>query len=189
MTNVINNIVDFLVGLLSSLGIFSGFAIVFLESMIPIIPISVFVALNVITYGSILGFIISWLGKVCGCSFAFFLTRKLGNKFENKYKNNKKVVSFRKKVSKISFTNLVLLISIPFTPAFAINIASGLSKMKFKKFLFAIIIGKIPMLYFWGFIGKSLMESITDIDVIAKICFMLILAYLVSKLANKYIKE
>lgn len=189
MEEFINNIVNTLVGILSSLGIFSGFLLVFLESIIPIVPLSVFVALNIITFGSITGIIISWLGTICGCSLSFFISRKLANAVEKKYKNNKKLMSIRKRINNISFTSLTVLVAIPFTPAFAVNIASGLSEMKFKKFIFAMAIGKIPMIYFWGFIGKSLLESMTDISVLSKIAFMLILAYLVSKLANKYIKE
>ena len=50
------------------------------------------------------------------------------------------------------------------------------------------MIGKIPMVYFWGFIGKSLIESITDPYTLAQIAVMLILAYLASKVANKFIK-
>ena len=189
MEEIINNIVNTIVGLLSSLGVLSGFFIVFLESIIPIIPLSVFVALNIITFGSIVGILVSWIGTLCGCSLSFFISRKLANIVDKKYKNNKKIKDIRKKINNISFTSLVILVSIPFTPAFAVNIASGLSKMKFKKFILALSIGKIPMIYFWGFIGKSLLESITDISVLAKIGFMLILAYLVSKLANKFIKE
>lgn len=50
------------------------------------------------------------------------------------------------------------------------------------------MIGKLPMVYFWGFIGKSLLESITDPYTIAQVVFMVLIAYLVSKLANKFIK-
>ena len=50
------------------------------------------------------------------------------------------------------------------------------------------MIGKLPMVYFWGFIGMSLLESITDPYVIAQVIFMVLIAYLVSKLANKFIK-
>lgn len=189
MVEFINNIVNNIVGILSSLGIFSGFLLIFTESIIPVLPLSVFVALNIITFGSIVGLIVSWIGTICGCSLSFYLSRKLSNVIYKKYQKSEKVISFRKKLSKISFTNLVLLVSIPFTPAFAVNIAAGSSTMRFKKFLLAIMIGKIPMIYFWGFIGKSLLESITDISVLSKIFFMLLLAYLVSKLANKFIKE
>ena len=78
--------------------------------------------------------------------------------------------------------------AMPFTPAFAINIGAGLSEIDAKKFFAALMVGKISMIYFWGFIGKSLLESISDPYTIAQITGMLILAYLVSKVVNKFIQ-
>ena len=53
----------------------------------------------------------------------------------------------------------------------------------------ALFIGKLPMVYFWCFIGKNITECLTDISTLAKIVFMIVMAYLVSKVANKFIKE
>ena len=189
MEQFINDAVEFLTGILASFGIISGIFIVFLESIFPILPLGVFVSLNVITFGSVVGILISWLGTVLGSFFSYWLCTKLGKKFEKKYEKHPKVNEYRKKVDKLSIPSLAILIAIPFTTQFAINIAAGLSKMKKKKLLIDIIIWKLPMVYFWGFIGKSLLESITDISVLAQIAFMLLLAFLVSKLANRFIKE
>ena len=61
-------------------------------------------------------------------------------------------------VSNINITGLVLLVALPFSPAFAINIACGLSKMPFKNFLIAILIGKLRSfilgLYWYWFCRK-----------------------------------
>ena len=81
------------------------------------------------------------------------------------------------------------MFSIPFTPAFVINIAAGLGNISKRRYLIALIIGKLPMIYFWGYIGKNLSESITDISVLARIVFMVVMAFLVGKVANKFIKE
>ena len=91
-------------------------------------------------------------------------------------------------IKDISFSNLVLIIALPFTPAFLINAACGLSKMKFKKFIFAIIIGKISIVYFWGFISKSLLESITDFKTILIVITLLLISFVLSKLINKKLK-
>ena len=97
-------------------------------------------------------------------------------------------VRIKKYINKLSYSNLVILIALPFTPAFAVNIAAGLTDIDAKKFFSALMIGKLPMVYFWGFIGKSLLESITDPYTIAQVVFMVLIAYLVSKVANKFIK-
>ena len=89
------------------------------------------------------------------------------------------------KIDKISLSNLSLIIAVPFTPAFAVNIASSLSEMQFKKFFFAILIGKIFLVFFWGFIGTSLIESLKNPKILIIIGIMLIIAYILSKYATK----
>lgn len=187
MEQTLQDIINSITSIMGSFGLFSGFLIIILESMIPILPLAVFIALNIITYGVVIGFVVSWLGTIIGCMLMFYMCRKFKDKFLKKYKNNQKITKFRKKIDNISYSNLVLILSIPFTPAFAINIGAGLSEIEPKKYFSALIIGKIPMVYFWGFIGKSFLESITDIYTIAQIVFMLALAFLVSKIANKFL--
>ncbi len=189
MAEFVTNIVDFCSNVIGDLGPLFGFFIVFIESILPILPLSVFVALNVVTFGSVVAFIISWLGTICGCICAFFLSRKFSDYITKKFKNNEQVKSIRKTINKISFSNLVILFAIPFTPAFPINIAAGLSSMPPKKFIAALLIGKIPMIYFWVYIGKNLRECLTDVSVLAKIVFMVLMAFLAGKVVNKFIKE
>ena len=81
-------------------GIFSGFLLVFLESMIPILPLSVFVAINIFTYGNVIGFIVSYLGTVTGSICAYYLCNRFNSYFEKKYKGNKKVRDLKKKIRK-----------------------------------------------------------------------------------------
>ena len=85
------------------------------------------------------------------------LRYKLDNyiKKDDKQKLNKLV----KRINKINFNSLCLIIAIPFTPAFLVNIAAGLTNMNFKKYLYALLIGKIFLIIFWGFIGTSLINS------------------------------
>lgn len=188
MEHYITEAVDYITNLMSGLGLFSGFFLIILESIIPILPLAVFIAVNVISFGPVLGFLVSWIATVVGCMISFFVCRKLSEKFERKYKDNKNINKFKKYIGKLSYSNLVILLAVPFTPAFAINIGAGLSDIDYKRYFSALMIGKIPMVYFWGFIGKSLLESITDPYTLAQIIVMLILAYLASKVANKFIK-
>ena len=157
--------------------------------MIPVLPLSLFVAVNIFTYGSLAGFLVSYFGTVVGCICSYFLSKKFNDFFEKKYKGNKKIKELKTKIRKINLPILVVILAIPFTPAFAINIAAGLTKYDFKKYLLAIIIGKIPMIYFWSFIGASLKESLTDITILAKILVMLIITYLVSKVVSKLLNN
>ena len=190
MEEIINSFVNNITSTMSSLGIMSGVILIILESIIPVLPLGVFIALNVITFGEVIGFFISWISTIIGCMLAFYLSRKLGNRIFRKDKKTKErelINKAKDKVGNMSLSNLVIILSVPFTPAFAVNIGAGLSNIKPKKYFLALIIGKIPIVYFWGFIGKSLVESITDPYTIAQIIGMLVIAYFVSKLVNKFL--
>ena len=60
VTNFISSIVD----ILQKVGPFAGIFIVVLESMIPILPLGVFVAFNFSAYGVFLGFVLSYLATI-----------------------------------------------------------------------------------------------------------------------------
>ena len=49
--------------------------LIFLESMIPILPLFVFITIIFIAYGYIIGFILSYLLTILGCFFMFFICR------------------------------------------------------------------------------------------------------------------
>ena len=80
----------------------------------------------------------------------------------------------------------MLITAIPFTPAFSINIAAGLSNIPYKKYLMVLILSKLSIIYFWGFIGTTLLQSITNITVIIKITIILFITFILSKMVMKY---
>ena len=185
---VVNSFVDFCTNFISQGGILFGFFLIFLESFLPVLPLGVFVALNVNAFGGILGLGISWVATCLGCFVSYLFFSFLSEKYLYKFlsfkmveKVNKGIDSFRK----ISFSNLVLVISLPFTPAFLVNIICGIARVSQKKFLASIFIGKVFMLIFWGYVSKSLIESVTDINTIIIISLMLLVAYVISKIVSK----
>lgn len=191
MKEVIDTFVTNATEMIIGIGPIAGVFLILLESIFPMLPLSVFITLNMMSFGSFLGFLISWLSTIVGCMLSFTLFR---NFFQKKLyrvikkKEEKKFSSIMNAISNISFSNLVVLIAIPFSPAFLINIAGGLSKIKIEKFFLAIIIGKIVMVYFWGYIGKTLLESLTDITVLFKISALLVVAFFISKIVEKKLK-
>ena len=191
MKEIIDTFVTNSTTILTSYGPFAGIIMIVLESIIPALPLSVFITLNMVAFGSFWGFIISWLSTIVGCMISFFLFRKLfRNKLERyvKRKNSKQLNKIMDGISSITFSNLVVLIAIPFSPASWINVGAALSKIKTKEFFWAVVLGKIVMVYFWGYIGTSLLDSLTDITILFKISFLLIIAYFVSKFVEDKLK-
>lgn len=181
-----------IIGVVESLGAYGallGCLIILIESIVPIIPLMVFITVNFLVFGNIIGFIISWIFTILGCIMSYYIFRNgLGKKFEYLTSNKETLKKYTKYFKDISFGKLVILIAIPFTPAFVINIVAGLTKMDFKKYFVALLIGKISLIYFWGFVGTSFIDSIGDTIILIKIFVIVTCTYIISKVVNKVIK-
>lgn len=190
MTGLLENIseiIDQITIFMQDGGIICGIFLILLESIIPVLPLGVFIAMNINAYGFILGFVISWLTTCLGCFLSYTLFRFIGTKLLKllSKKDLKRIKKGTKKIRNLEFSNLVLLIALPFTPAFLINIIAGLSNVPRKKFMAAILLGKLFIVYFWGFIGKSFIESMSDVRILVSIVVILVIAYIFSKIVAK----
>ena len=186
--DVVESFIQFCTDFISDGGLIFGFILILLESFLPVLPLGVFVALNVNAFGDVLGIGLSWCATCLGCfisySFFSFLSDKLLTRVLSK-KTLAQVEKAMSKFQKISFSSLVLVISLPFTPAFLVNIICGIARVSKRKFLFSIFIGKVFMILFWGYVSKSLIESMTDINTIIIVSLMLIVAYVISEFVSK----
>ena len=185
---LINSLVDWSTTFISDGGVLFGFFIVFLESFIPALPLSVFVALNVNAFGFFIGIFISWIATSLGSIICYSLYKLFKEKLvillpKRKYLH--KINSGIEKFKSIKFTQLVLILTLPFTPSFLINILGGLSGMSKEKFIIAVLIGKLFEIIFWGYIGMSLIDSLGDAKSLIYILSTLIIAYIISKIISK----
>lgn len=161
-----------------------GLLLVISESILPMLPLALFIAINTLILGDVVGFIISYIGTVIGCIISFYIFRFLLSNYISK-KNLPRIHKFIKFISDVKLGTLTVIMAIPFTPAFSINIGAGLSKISFKKFLISLLISKIFIVYFWGYIGTTLVESLTDVSALLKIFVMLVFSYVLSIIVNK----
>lgn len=186
--DLINTIVEYSTEVISNGGILFGMLLIMIESFIPALPLSVFIALNTHTFGLLPGILISWISTCIGCYISYLIFYYVSNNIIYKYLSKKvrnKIDKAIDKFQSISLANLTVIITLPFTPAFLINILAGVSGMSKKKYIVALLIGKIFMVSFWGYIGKSFVESMTDISSIIVMAIMIIIAYALSKLIGK----
>jgi len=180
----------FLDTMLQSLGIWGpivGCFFITIESMVPILPLFVFITLNFLAFGNIIGFIISWFFTCIGCSISFFLFRSKVQTWWYKKLKAKGLISTEtmNKITSLKFEQLATIIAVQFTPAFLVNIACGLYKMSYKKFVGALMIGKAFLVYFWGFVGVSLVESLKHPEYLVKVVILIVIAYIISKIISK----
>lgn len=184
----LNGLVDYATTLLQQGGAFFGVLLILIESVIPALPLGVFVALNINAFGLIFGIFISWLATCIGCYTSFILFSFISRKFIKEKLEKPKIKKMVNGMKKMDFSNLVVIIALPFTPAFLVNIVAGIVGISKRKFLIALLLGKIFMITFWGCIGKSLLESITDIKTIIIVSLLILVAYLISKFVSKKMK-
>ena len=189
MGAILSNIDTFINQFLLSIGIYGpilGCFLILIESMLPILPLFVFITINFLVFGPIVGFLLSWIFTILGCMLSFFLFRcKFKNWFDKKIKNGKQLKKVMQAVNMVKCEQLTAIIAVPFTPAFLVNIAAGLSKMPIKKFLVSLVIGKIFLVLFWGFVGTSLVQSLTHPMAFLKVVVLVVLAYVFSKFVSK----
>lgn len=167
------------------LSIFVGSFIIVLESIIPALPLSVFITINNIAFGNILGFVISWISTVIGCTLSFYLCRKARKKMKQKFKRDGRIINFINKIDKIKFSSLFLILAMPFTPAFSVNIAAGVSKMEYRKYLFALLLSKVFIVYFWGYVGTNIVNNLSDTGLMIKTVLIIVLLFVASRIVDK----
>ena len=185
----INNFNTILNNWLESAGIWGGLvccALIILEPLLPFLPMFIFVTINLLVFGYVLGFIISYVCSVLGCLLFYILVSKLfSNKAYKFYKDRKKVNSLVQRYKGIKLETLTTIIAMPFTPAFLINLFAALSKMPLKKYMTAEIIAKIFITIFWGFIGCNLIKCFENPRYLIVIISMLFIGYVISRFINR----
>ncbi len=183
----LSNIIEYTTNIVANGGWPVGFLLVFIEAFLPILPLCVFVTLNVNAFGFLPGVILSWISTTIGCYTMYLICYYLSNKIFKYLKPSiKEKVQAKTKIFKnIKLTHLALIITLPFTPSCFINLLAGVTAMSKEKYIIALLIGKSLMITFWAYIGKSFIESLQDIKALIFIGIMLVIAYGVSKIVSK----
>ena len=185
----LNELINNLLNLLGSWGALLGCVFILFESIIPMLPLSLFITLNFMTFGSIIGFIISWIFTVLGCMMSYYLFKSaVSEKRLSKFKENNTLKKVINVIENMNVTSLVTLIAIPFTPAFAVNIAAGICRVPKRKFLLALMLGKISLVYFWGFVGVGLIESLKNPSKLIGVVILIVIVYIISYILSKKLK-
>lgn len=194
---ILNNLDGLLNDFLNNAGVLAPILsclLIFLEGILAFLPLFVFVTFNIMSLstllgdvlGTLLGIALSWVFTTLGSYVTFMLFRKFLNKpFRNKIAKKQKSKKFMKIVDNLKYSQLVLIISIPFSPSFFINLGAGLSNINAKKYFCALLIGKISQMLFLGYVGVSLVECLTNPMALIKVVLILAVGYVVSVIVNK----
>jgi len=126
------------------------------QAMVPVFPYLVVAAAAGALFGFKIGFLVSWLGAVCGCCIGFVVCKYLGaewarNKIRYKYNYDLEHIT-----PETAFWTIATALIIPFVPTPLVNAAAGLSGIRFRTFFISILIGKIPTAVLYTGLGVSI---------------------------------
>lgn len=184
-----NNLNNILNDFLLNLGIFAPILstiLIVLEGVLAFLPLVVFVTINILTLGTVLGSAISCIATVIGSFITFLLCRKGFSQIFRKFINSKEGIKhFMEKIDKLKFNQLVVIMSIPFAPSFFINVGAGLSKIPAKKYLYALLVGRLFSIIYLGYLGVNLVDALKNPIIIIKVLLLTLAAYILGKIINK----
>ena len=159
------------------------------ESIVPMIPLVALITINMMILGKVIGFFVSWFFTCIGCIFSYMIFKYgFGKKFDRLTEDKATINKYKKVLKNISFPTLCLIIAMPLTPAFVVNIVAGLLKIDFKKYVIALMIGKLSMVYFLGFFGMSFVKSIENPILLVKMLIVMGIVYGSCYVINKFLK-
>jgi len=187
----IQNFDVYVINMIEGLGIITAILaglLMYISSILPILPYAVIMPFLFQYFGLALGFFVAWLLTCLGCLTAYKIC-KGGSHHLFELKLVKKYELLLTKwlmiVNNASLEQFVMMLSTPFIPAFMMNIVSAVSNMSRRKYIVGIMIGKVFLLSFWGFIGVSLVESFENPNNLLFIIVLLGFAFIISKLVRK----
>jgi uncharacterized membrane protein YdjX (TVP38/TMEM64 family) len=158
----IENIQDFIKNY-RALGPLPGLLLPFLEAILPILPLVLFVAANGAAYGFWYGSLFSWIGTCLGAVVVFWFFRKLSKtKLKRLIEKSKKIRSMLHWIERHGFAPIFLLLCFPFTPSSLVNVASGLSGLNFRSFLIGVMLGKMVMVFMISYVGDDWISIIKE---------------------------
>ncbi|WP_310828757.1 TVP38/TMEM64 family protein [Paenibacillus pedocola] len=125
-------------------------------SVVGIIPSVALTIVNMLVFGVVPGFLLSWVGEVLGAAVSYLLYRKGTLTYKEKYRPNK-TIKWLSQIQTLNpkrqFFSIIIARSAPLIPSSLVTLICVISKIGFSNFIVASAIGKIPSLLLEALIG------------------------------------
>lgn len=144
---------------IQSFGIFAPIVFIILFTLVPLtlFPDSILAIAGGMIFGITKGSVYIIIGAVCGGSLSFFISRLLGKGFVNKL-IKKDINKLDNNIKENGFILILLLRLIPLFPFDIISYSAGLSKIRYKDFILATVLGVIPGVLVYANLGDKSTE-------------------------------
>jgi len=124
------------------------------------VPQFVLIAVAVVAFGPWLGFAYSWLGTEVSSLVGFWLGRRFGARLLNDYAG-KGLRQFTDLVARNGLLASAIVRLVPSAPAILVNMAAGVTSMRWWSFAVGTGIGIIPKIAATAFFGRTVVNALS----------------------------
>jgi len=153
--------------------VFSFFLVLFFNA-VGFPPAMIFSTANALIFGIVPGILLAWIAETVGVALSFvllrFLFRDAAEEVIAKYKSLQKIDDFS---GRSGFRVMLVARVIPYLPSGLLNALGAVSKMSFRDFTLAALIGKLPSTAIEAMIGH---DAVTASENPHRLVFSLVLA-------------
>ena len=155
---------------------------------VTLLPPIAFLSLSAgLAFGPAIGFVVILAGAMVGTTATFLISRYLGRGFVERFLKGK-FKSLDEKLEQNGFSTVFFFRMVPIVPYEPLNYLSGLSKIKFRDYGLATLLGLIPGAGAAAFLGDALVEPFSKrffIVVGAYLAYMVLVFLISSKTGKK----
>lgn len=170
-----------------NMGYLVGFFLPFIEAFIPILPLIVFVIVNVNAYGFVIGMTLAWLGTVFGSFIMFLIFRRLAHsKYMKRLKKRKSANRLIKYIDKHGVIPIFILFCFPFTPSALVNLIASVTNIKSVHYFWVLALSKLVMISLVGWLGKDISTLFTNPIRITIVVIVVIIVWFIGRQVEKH---
>ncbi|MEG6522383.1 TVP38/TMEM64 family protein [Desulfotomaculum sp. 1211_IL3151] len=134
-------------------------ALMILQTLFTPLPLFLLAGANGFIFGVAYGILLTLAGSMLGSTLAFYVARGFGRGFVSRYLKE----SYIHKVDEMSHREgpwvVFMARLIPVIPSSMISYVAGLSKMTFRGFFIATVVGKMPEIIIYTALGHSFSQA------------------------------
>lgn len=144
---------------LTGFGIITPILFIVLYTIRPLLffPASIMTLTSVFVFGPYGGFVVSYIGETCSACLTFYIGKYFGEELGITQKVSKTKVGHYLEGN--AFLSVFILRIVPIFPFDVVNYASGIAKIPFKKYILATLLGVLPGIAAFIFLGDSLLHT------------------------------
>lgn len=155
---------EMLQGYFREVGPWASLVYVVAYALRPIIlfPTSIMTPLAALLFGPVLGWIYAYIGETFSATIAFFIAKYFRGSFIKSSQTSHGFLAFlekyQAKLEERGFETVLFLRLVPLFPFDFVNYACGLSRIPYRTYIVATMVGILPGLTAYIFLGSSLMN-------------------------------